>query len=60
MNYTAPTEGDAAMFQPAKLIEVLSVGQVPFIIVGGVAANLHGSARLTGDLDVVYDRLAGL
>lgn len=27
---------------------------VEFIIVGGVAATIHGSARLTQDLDVVY------
>lgn len=29
---------------------------VEFIIVGGVAATIHGSARLTQDLDVVYAR----
>lgn len=27
-----------------------------FILVGGVAATVHGSARLTQDLDVVYRR----
>lgn len=27
-----------------------------FILVGGVAARAHGSARLTQDLDVVYSR----
>ncbi len=27
-----------------------------FIIVGGAAATAHGSARLTQDLDLVYDR----
>jgi len=29
---------------------------VEFILVGGVAATVHGSARLTGDIDVVYRR----
>lgn len=29
---------------------------VAFIVVGGVAAIAHGSARLTEDLDVVYQR----
>ncbi|MBM4195009.1 MAG: hypothetical protein FJ202_11615 [Gemmatimonadetes bacterium] len=29
---------------------------VEFIVVGGVAANLHGSARVTLDLDVMYRR----
>jgi hypothetical protein len=35
---------------------VLAEGQVEFIVVGGVAARAHGSARLTNDLDVVYRR----
>lgn len=29
-----------------------------FIIIGGAAATAHGSARLTVDLDVVYERSA--
>ena len=29
---------------------------VEFILVGGVAATVHGSARLTTDVDVVYQR----
>jgi hypothetical protein len=28
---------------------------VPFVVVGGVAATAHGSARVTDDLDVCYD-----
>jgi hypothetical protein len=31
-------------------------GNVEFIIVGGAAATIHGSARLTSDLDIVYRR----
>lgn len=31
-------------------------GGVEFVIVGGLAATVHGSARLTHDLDVVYAR----
>lgn len=41
-----------------RLLRVLSDGGVDFIIVGGVAATAHGSARLTTDLDVVYSREA--
>src|SRR5438552_2046620 len=29
---------------------------VSFILVGGVAATVHGSPRLTSDVDVVYER----
>ena len=38
------------------LINLLSKGGVEFIIVGGVAATIHGSAHITYDLDVVYRR----
>jgi hypothetical protein len=37
-------------------IEVLADSGVEFVIVGGLAATVHGSARLTQDLDVVYHR----
>lgn len=39
-----------------KALAVLSAAQIQFIVVGGVAATLHGSARVTLDLDVVYSR----
>jgi hypothetical protein len=38
------------------LIQTLDAGRVEFILIGGVAAILHGSARLTLDLDVAYAR----
>jgi predicted nucleotidyltransferase len=40
----------------ATLIRALCEAQVRFVIVGGVAATLHGSARLTQDVDIVYAR----
>jgi len=39
-----------------KLIPLLVMGEVHFILVGGAAATAHGSARLTQDLDIVYQR----
>jgi predicted nucleotidyltransferase len=39
-----------------QLLRDLDASGVEFIIVGGFAAILHGSARLTEDLDVVYAR----
>ena len=39
-----------------RLLESLHRNEVAFVIVGGVAATLHGSARVTFDLDIVYDR----
>ncbi|HXB74872.1 MAG TPA: hypothetical protein VNY05_41965 [Candidatus Acidoferrales bacterium] len=38
------------------LLKALSRHQVAFIVVGGAAAIAHGSARLTQDLDIVYER----
>lgn len=37
-------------------LRVLTAGRVEFIVAGGVAGTLLGSARLTADLDVVYRR----
>jgi hypothetical protein len=39
-----------------RLLAVLHQADVQFVIVGGVAATIHGSATLTGVLDVVYAR----
>jgi hypothetical protein len=39
-----------------ELIPLLARAKVEFIILGGVAARVHGSARLTEDLDVAYRR----
>lgn len=37
-------------------IKIFAEQQVEFVIVGGVAAIIHGSAQATFDLDIVYDR----
>lgn len=39
-----------------KLLRALSEASVEFILIGGVAARAHGSARLTDDVDVSYAR----
>jgi len=38
------------------VVRVLAEGGVDFIIVGGLAGVIHGAARLTFDVDVVYGR----
>jgi predicted nucleotidyltransferase len=40
----------------AALLRALAAGRVEFIIVGGLAATIHGAARATYDVDVVYAR----
>src|SRR5437870_3765296 len=39
-----------------KALATLTGGGVEFIVIGGVAGTLHGSAFITQDLDVVYAR----
>jgi hypothetical protein len=40
----------------AALLSTLGRSEVSYILVGGAAAIAHGSARLTQDVDIVYDR----
>ena len=39
-----------------KLITCLANHQVEFVVIGGVAATVHGSAYVTYDLDICYGR----
>lgn len=39
-----------------RLLPALVQGGVEFILIGGVAGNIHGAARLTYDVDAVYAR----
>ena len=43
-------------FDPLPLLGALVTQRVEFVVVGGLAGNLHGSARVTYDLDVAYAR----
>lgn len=38
------------------IIQLLSTSGVEFILIGGLAATVHGSARATFDVDVIYNR----
>ena len=39
-----------------RFLDALHKHDVEFIIIGGIAARVHGSARLTQDVDIVYAR----
>lgn len=39
-----------------RILNALRLADVSFVIIGGVAATVHGSARLTSDVDIVYER----
>jgi predicted nucleotidyltransferase len=44
--------------QLEALIELLAGADVAFVVVGGLAAVVHGSAYVTNDVDVCYERSA--
>jgi hypothetical protein len=39
-----------------RTLDALAEARVDFVIIGGVAATAHGSARVTFDLDICYER----
>jgi hypothetical protein len=41
-------------FRPRALLERLVAAEVDFVVIGGIAAVVHGSAAITRDLDIVY------
>lgn len=43
-------------FQPAAVVERLNRHQVRYVVIGGLAAALHGSPSVTVDVDICYDR----
>lgn len=43
---------DAATFRPAEILEVLARHGVHYVVIGGLAATLHGAAYVTLDLDI--------
>jgi hypothetical protein len=43
-------------FEPRSALEALHRQGVRFVLIGGLAARLHGSPSVTGDLDICYAR----
>lgn len=44
------------VFEPEAILEILHRHQIRFVVIGGVAGNLHGSTTATLDLDICYAR----
>ncbi len=47
---------DAASFDPLGALRTLVRHGVAFVVIGGIAARLHGSPTVTNDLDICYER----
>jgi predicted nucleotidyltransferase len=45
---------DWPLFEPQRILGLLTARGVDFVLVGGYAAVLHGSPRVTRDLDLCY------
>lgn len=43
-------------FDPLGALESLLVNGVDFVVIGGLAARLHGSPTVTDDLDISHDK----
>ncbi len=43
-------------FNPAALFQCLNEQRVEYIVIGGIAATIHGSDSITGDVDICYRR----
>jgi predicted nucleotidyltransferase len=39
----------------AEMLRGLTSAGVEYVVIGGVAANVHGSPRITADVDICYD-----
>lgn len=50
---TRPLEPES--FDPIAILAALCRYGVNFVVIGGVASTLHGSAQATFDLDIVYE-----
>lgn len=44
------------VFEPEEVVGRLVRAGVRFILIGGLAAQAHGSASLTSDIDICYER----
>ncbi len=41
-------------FDPTRILRALTERGVDFVVIGGLAAVLHGSARITQDIDICF------
>jgi hypothetical protein len=47
---------ELAAFRPEEILRRLVAADVAFVVIGGLAAQAHGSPSLTRDLDICYAR----
>lgn len=45
-------------FDPVRILQTLAEHDVRFVVVGGIAATLHGSPLATRDIDIAVEQSA--
>jgi hypothetical protein len=45
-----------SVFDPERMMRLLDATGVAYILIGGLANNLHGYERVTTDMDICYER----
>jgi len=45
---------ERSVFRPSEILAALARAQVRFVLIGGLAAQAHGSPSITYDLDICY------
>jgi hypothetical protein len=51
-----PKRAARGPLDPVAILRVLVAHDARFVVIGGIAAAVHGSTTLTADLDILYDR----
>ena len=46
---------DHSLLRADQILKTLLDAQVRFVLIGGLASQVHGSPSLTGDVDVCFD-----
>ena len=52
-------EGRRIVIDASPILQQMATHQVEFVVIGGLAMRIHGSAHITDDLDVCYRRTPG-
>jgi predicted nucleotidyltransferase len=52
-------EGRRIVIDASPILQQLAAHKVEFVVIGGLAMRIHGSAHITDDLDVCYRRTPG-
>jgi predicted nucleotidyltransferase len=59
LRQSSDEKGKSIMIDASPILQQLAAHQVEFVVIGGLAMRIHGSAHITDDLDICYRRTPG-